>query len=75
MRGRLPPIGFGEATRRGVRAGGYHPTGLVRRRAAPRIAAATSPSAERALATLIGLDPRISHKTVANGVDAPGWEL
>src|SRR6516165_6288889 len=54
MRGRLSPIRFGEATRRGVRPGVYLPTGLVRRRAASRGAAATSPSAS---ATLIGLDP------------------
>ena len=58
MRGSLSPIRFGEATRRGVRSSVYHPTGLVRRRAASRGAAATSPSADRASATLIGLDPK-----------------
>ena len=58
MRSRLPPIRFGKATRRGVRPSVYHPTGLVRRRAASRGAAATSPSADRASATLIGLDPK-----------------
>jgi hypothetical protein len=41
----LSPVRFGEATRRGVRPGVYHPTGLVRRRADPRSAAATRPSA------------------------------
>jgi len=59
MRGRLSPIRFGEATRRGVRPGVYLPTGLVRRRAASRGAAATSPSAS---ATLIGLDPAKSRQ-------------
>ena len=80
MRGSLSPIRLGTAPRRGVRPSVYHPTGLVRRRAASRGAAATSPSAS---ATLSGLDPAtpraevnikklplISHKAAANRTDA-----